>query len=239
MRAFSVFLTALIFVTSANGNDPADKGVLTPFQNEVISYFKEIALGYEYGTAAPITRKWTKPMHVFLDGNPSSAVRAEVEAVVEELNSLISDGFHIKLVETKEESNMHMFIGNVQDYLEIYPQDKDLTVGNTGVFTVFWNKSNELFKGRILIKTSAGITEQRHAVREELTQCLGLGRDAVTHPDSIFQLNYVTFTSYAPIDRELIRLLYHPKMKIGLSSVEVESLLTSIFLSEQELLTAK
>ena len=57
------------------------------------------------------------------------------------------------------------------------------------------------------------------SVEEELTQSLGLGKDSEKYPNSIFQSSWTQTTEYLPIDRELIRLLYHPEMKIGLNDI--------------------
>lgn len=80
----------------------------------------------------------------------------------------------------------------------------------------------------------ANETEQKHLLREELTQSLGLGKDSPWYSDSIFQQTFSTKTTeYAEIDKELIRLLYHPDMAIGLNKVQVDVVLTDILVSEK------
>ena len=78
----------------------------------------------------------------------------------------------------------------------------------------------------------ANAQEQMHLLREELTQSLGLGKDSEKYPNSIFQSSWTQTTEYLPIDRELIRLLYHPEMKIGLNDIAVEELLIEILQNE-------
>ncbi len=70
--------------------------------------------------------------------------------------------------------------------------------------------------------------EQKHLLREEFTQSLGLARDSQLYMESIFQSNWTTTIKYAPIDRDLIRLLYHPKMSVGLNEFEVDNALREI-----------
>ena len=80
----------------------------------------------------------------------------------------------------------------------------------------------------------ASLLEQKHLLREELTQSLGLARDSELYSESIFQQSFSTKTTeYAPIDRDLVRLLYHPKMKVGLDRDQVDKLLREILLEEQ------
>ncbi len=79
----------------------------------------------------------------------------------------------------------------------------------------------------------ANLIEQRHLLREELTQSLGLARDSPEFPESIFQQSFSTKTTeYATIDRDLIRLLYHKEMKIGLDRDQTCEVLREILKSE-------
>jgi|TARA_B110000881_G_C18446723_1_gene448858 hypothetical protein len=74
---------------------------------------------------------------------------------------------------------------------------------------------------------------QWHLLREELTQSLGLAQDSERYLNSIFQINWTIISSYSQIDKDIIRLLYHPNMKVGLNENEVDLLLRSILLNEK------
>jgi hypothetical protein len=50
---------------------------------------------------------------------------------------------------------------------------------------------------------------QKHLLREELTQALGLFNDSYKYDNSIFQQSWTTTTDYAPIDVKLIEMLYN------------------------------
>jgi hypothetical protein len=50
---------------------------------------------------------------------------------------------------------------------------------------------------------------QKHLLREELTQSLGLFNDSYKYENSIFQQRWTETTEYAPIDRVLIDMLYN------------------------------
>jgi hypothetical protein len=78
----------------------------------------------------------------------------------------------------------------------------------------------------------ANATEQKHLLREELTQALGLAKDSPLYMESIFQSRWTTTNEYAPIDRDLIRLLYHPEMLTGLNANQTEVVLTAILIGE-------
>ncbi|MEJ2005427.1 MAG: hypothetical protein P8X57_10775, partial [Cyclobacteriaceae bacterium] len=66
---YAAFLSLLVLFSGCSEEDEPE--VFTSFQLEAISYFKEIALGFEFGTASEITRKWRIPMQIYVGGNPS------------------------------------------------------------------------------------------------------------------------------------------------------------------------
>jgi hypothetical protein len=74
-------------------------------------------------------------------------------------------------------------------------------------------------------------------ILEEVTQSLGLGKDSLLYKESIFYETSVDgrfAQDFADIDLELIRLLYNPRMRVGLDRNEVVALLSIILLEEQE-----
>ena len=56
---------------------------------------------------------------------------------------------------------------------------------------------------------NSDVESYKHLLREELTQSLGLFNDSWDYPESIFYQCWTTTTEYAPIDRELIDMLYN------------------------------
>ena len=78
----------------------------------------------------------------------------------------------------------------------------------------------------------ANTLEQKHLLREEFTQSLGLAKDSGLYDDSIFQSEWTSTTEYSTIDRDLIRLLYHPTMISGLNAAQSETVLRAILTSE-------
>ena len=77
------------------------------------------------------------------------------------------------------------------------------------------------------------ITQAKHLLREEFTQSLGLARDSDKYLNSIFQSSWTETLSYTDLDKDLIRLLYHPKMSTGLDADAVDGVLSEILLSEK------
>ncbi len=195
---------------------------LSDYQREVVAYFKEIALGFEFGNASAITRKWRSPMRVFVGGQANRELRDELATIVGEINALATDGFSVAMVADSVQSNYYVFLGTGERYSELYSSQSGLVNDNWGLFSVFWNGQNEINRGHMYVDTErADLKAQKHLLREEFTQSLGLARDASIYPLSIFLSDWSTTTAYADVDRDLIRLLYHPKMRIGLDEEQV------------------
>ncbi len=208
---------------------------LTQFNQEVVTYFQEVALGFEFGNASQITRKWSNnPMKIYVGGTPTLALRNELIQVVTEINALVTDGFTAEIVADSSASNFYVYFGSGEQYGNIFPSQQQYVTTNWGLFSVFWNGQNNITRGYMYVDIfRADAAAQRHLLREELTQSLGLARDSPRYSESIFQQNWTTTTAYAPIDKEVIRLLYHPQVSSGLSASQAATTLTTILIAEQ------
>ncbi len=226
-KVFSLLLIPFALMSCKNDDD--GPVIVTPYQEEVIDYFVEIALGFEHGNSSKITRKWNQEMKVFVGGNPSQELSTELDIVIQEINDLVTDGFQISITADSLDSNYYIFFGSGDAYAKIFPHLSDLTKSNWGLFNLSWGGSNYFTSGRMYVDIErAGINGQKHLLREELTQSLGLANDSYKYPESIFQQDWTTTTSYSSMDKELIRLLYHPKMPSGLSGTTLKILLLEI-----------
>ena len=233
----SFFGMILLLVSCTEDDvDIATELELSPSQLEAISYFKEVALGFENGNSSEITRKWGAAMNVFVGGNPSSANTLTLQQAVTDINQLATDGFSIEIVNDSLLANCYLFFGSGLDFADIFPEEENnVNANTTGFFSVWWN-NNILNEARIVINPNLlSPTQQRSVILEEITQSTGLTNDSPLQPNSIF---YETADNpgytpeYADIDRELIRLLYHPKMTVGLDENQVDGVLRDILSNE-------
>ena len=204
---------------------------LTDYQKQVIEYFKDIALGFEFGSASEITRKWESNMKVFVGGDPAPELMSELESIKNEINALATDGFQIEIVSDSSESNYYAFFGSAKAYVNLYPNSSSFAESNWGLFFLSWDFTNVFIGGHMYVDIErANLAEQKHLLREELTQSLGLAKDSPQYDDSIFQSFWTTSLTYTKMDEDLIRLLYHPNMRPGLNEFEVEPILIDILL---------
>lgn len=202
-------------------------------QQDAIDYFEDIALGFEFGSASRVTRKWVTDIDIFVRGDLPEFLNNELNEIVAELNSLISDsGITIGRVETQSDANFLIYFGPGHEYADINPNAAEYVDGNWGLFFVNFNSMNEIGRADMYVDTGRpSELKQRHLLREELTQALGLARDSRKYADSIFQSNFNLgcATEYSEFDEVLIQMLYDSELPTGLSEGSaLASILNSI-----------
>lgn len=194
---------------------------VAPFSvsSEAVDYFLEIAMGSEWGSSGSVVRKWTGPVRIGVQGNPTREDEQTLNAVISELNDLIEDD---RVTISRDDRNPNVLIRFVPES-QFRSVEPNYVPRNLGFFWLQWNNQS-ISNARILISTT-GVTQQErsHLIREELTQTMGLMRDSYDYPDSIFYQRWTDVTEYAEIDREVIRLLYQPTINFGMSQRDVSA----------------
>lgn len=223
----------LFFVSCSDSGTGSDDSGLTQDQQNVIQYFKEVSLGFEFGSAPEITRKWDQDIVVFVGGEENTMLRSELDIVVGELNNLISeDNVEITVTaDSTEAVNYYVFFGTGEEYAEIEPRAQNFVDSNFGLFFVNTSTTtNHIVRGTMYVDTyRPAPQQQRHLLREELTQSLGMAKDSARYSDSIFNSNFsVAVTEFSKYDEAVIQLLYHPSMSTGLDAAGVDSVLREI-----------
>lgn len=205
---------------------------LSDEQSLAITYFKEVALGFEFGNASEITRKWDEDVKIYLGGERNEALLQELNIVIDDLNELIDEGdIGITVTPDTLEANVYLFLGKSSDFVRIYPPAETAIASNFGLFYVwFSNSTNTFTRAYVFVDTvRPEPLNQRHLLREELTQILGFGKDSPRFQDSIFQSRYSgVATEYNEYDKAVIQMLYHPSISTGLNSLQVDSRLRDI-----------
>lgn len=179
-------------------------GPTKQYSKEAQEYFKEIALKNEFAGDRSTAYVWDTDMKIFVEGEKPESLMLELQKIVGELNGIINT-IDIKIVSSKSQSNYVIFFGSQYDFTNNYSlNDPQYVSSNLGYFEVYAS-SGVMYVD--LLNTNE--VEQRHLLREELTQSLGLFNDSWDYPESIFYQGWTTTTEYAPIDRELIDMLYN------------------------------
>lgn len=209
----------------ARTGDAADSVAVTVtprpggYTAEEIDYFTEIALGFEYGGASHVIRRWGEPIRYRLYGAPDAEDRASLARVVSEINALTGT---VDMVEVTEDPLVEIHFAPVADFPDILPS---YVSGNIGYFAIWYAADHHFTRAVVLIASDREREVRDHLIREEVTQILGLGRDSERYPESIFYQRWSLVSEYAPVDRALVEMLYRPEVHPGMDEDAVSALL--------------
>jgi hypothetical protein len=196
-----------------------------PVQTQPLSaeeeYFLEVALYSEFWPFELGVRKWTQDVRVYVWGQQPE-LEAELERILSELNTLQSS-IRLYRVAGPQQSNLRLVLGSAADFFWVEPTSVFNIETNWGLFYHYWNPKYEIEQASVFVDLARNPDPmaRRHLLREELTQALGLANDSWRYRESIFYQGWTTTTEFAPIDRQLIRWLYDPRVKAGMGRGEV------------------
>jgi len=189
-----------------NGNNESlfhfDK---TKYSQETVEYFDEIAMGTEDGKRYKNVSRYTTDVKIYMEGHKPQYIVDELNKIVSELNGIINS-IDVEVVNNKNDANMIISIGSIEKLKEVYPVFKnDMYRNCNAAFAMGINYSN------VVLNTDniRTVNHAKHVLREELTQAMGLLNDSWKYPESMFYDGVSEPTEYAPIDRELIDILYN------------------------------
>lgn len=187
------------------GGSEEPKKTVKVYSKETKEYFNEVAYGREFNQISGSLYKWDTDMKIYVDGEKPEYLMSELRKIVSELNYIINP-IDIKIVSSKSQSNYVIYFGDDNTFKQRYNlYSPGLLDHNWGYFELYYGTGVmyvDLYRTR-------NIESRKHLLREELTQSLGLVNDSYKYPESIFYQGWTTTTEFAPIDRELIDMLYN------------------------------
>jgi hypothetical protein len=177
------------------------------YDQETNEYFDEIVMYSEFSDSRRHEPyRWSTDMKIFVDGEKPDYLIAELNQIVMELNDLI-DPIQINIVYRKQDANYFIFFGSKVQFADRYSLiDESKLERNWGYFEIYPGGGVMYVD---LDRTSGNLFAQKHLLREELTQSLGLLNDSWKYPESIFYQGWTTTTEFSEMDIKLIDLLYN------------------------------
>ncbi|UOY08889.1 DUF2927 domain-containing protein [Muricauda sp. SCSIO 64092] len=215
----------------------------TSYESEMIEYFKEVALKSEFDENIGRIIKWKKPMILFVSKDDEYKKQTEaIKKSINKINELVTDGFKIELTEDVSNSNAILFLCEKRkveklapDFYKSFTDDIDIDISGFAYIEFNWSNYN-IRKAFIYVDPKEPIDVQESTVLEEITQSIGLPNDPESHTNSIFYEHKseenINIKEYSKMDSDIIRLLYHPKMKPGLNSRQCEKVIKKILQKE-------
>ncbi len=189
-------------------------------------YYLKISLGTELTQNSSVVRKWGQDLKVYVVDTTFTELMKELRQIVTEINDL-STSVSLNLVSTRAESNFLIYFGDGQTYATNYePAVASFVESNWGLLWVYWNANQEIYRGSMYVDTerTKSLNCQKHLLREELTQSLGLMQDTNDFPASIFYQSWTCSPQYADIDRKLIQWHLSSEIKAGMDRANIITL---------------
>jgi hypothetical protein len=188
-----------------NDYDPSND---EQFSKEERDYFKEVAKKSEF-TSDTAIRRWNDDIRIYVVGDKVDYLMEELDKIIGELNEIIQP-IDLKIVNEKSKANLTIYLTGSDEYVEVEPIAKKYVGSNWGLFVIQPNVSFiESATVFVNMEECFEIQSQKHLLREELTQSLGLRNDSYTYPESIFYSKWTETTEYTDLDRSLIDMLYN------------------------------
>jgi len=201
--------------------------VLTAEQKELVDYFRYLTL-WEDSNALTSIQKWGTPMKIFLDGTISTDYRATVQNVLDQYNTLFNFGeFSITIVETKAESNAHLYYGEAQEIETLWPDMHEIIDGKTyDGYAISSGTGLALNNTRIWISSPI-----ESLLKHELGHSLGLGHSNKCDEEKSFLCSTISPNNdFLDVEKEIIRFLYHEDMTPGTTAEELNNAVGNLIL---------
>ena len=188
--------------------------------------FMDVALNVEFGSKNNQVRKWHQDVNIFIKNPEEIELILEAESIIAELNAMSSD-ISIQRVTKEEDANFLMFLSDHITYGNYETSAKKYLEGNWGMFWTYWNGKSEIYKASMYVdvKRTKDINCQKHLLREELTQALGLMNDSSDFEDSIFYSEWSCGMGYSELDKLVIKQFLNPNIKAGMTAKQVRKVL--------------
>jgi len=200
----------------------------------LLNSFIEIALKNEYDADSHRVRKWESPVKVWIDHRVGEQ-ELHTELVQIHLNDLARiTGHSISLVPFKKQANVILVFAQFKEMKNLThqlmgQQAVNVLRGTLCIANFKANKDQVIQQASIIIPADQARMSGKlvSCVVEELTQVLGLVNDSDKVFPSIFN-DKTPNTLLSGLDYILLKLLYNPKIKAGMSLVEITPIVNDL-----------
>lgn len=196
--------------------------------------FIEVALNNEYSTKKQRVRKWQKPIKLWIEHKVADkAVHTYIVQMHVKHLSLLT-GLPIELVDSKAKANVTLIFTQQsvwkQDVAELLGlKSLDYIRDAVCMASFKTNRNKEIVSAGIVIPVDQARAKGKlvSCVVEEITQIMGLPNDSDDVYPSVFN-DKSSDDLLSPLDGLLLKLLYHPLVKTGMTEKQVTPILTRI-----------
>ena len=194
---------------------------------DVIRYFNEVCLDAEFiNSGNPnLLQKWVIPIRYAIEGQPTEKDMAVLENFEAWLNTI--PGFPgMAPAESQLATNLTIHFCTEQELLSILG---DNFSGTDGGVTFWYNGANQIYTAVICYRTDLEQYTRNSVILEEIYNGLGPVQDTNLRADSMIYSGFSTPQELTAVDELILKLLYSPEMKCGMTVTECEAVIRSLY----------
>lgn len=203
-------------VVEIDPEDGSGVAVKAETPGTMLDYFAEIAFDSEYGTSAGKLCRWETEILYKITGDATENDLELIDYLCETLNGI--EGFPgIREAKNADTANFEiMFVSRDT----IAKEFEHATDACTGMCEFSWTTDTYRIVSARAAIDSAETSERNSTICEEILQSMGLPNDSYTHRDSVFYEGRCVYNRPSELDFAMIRLLYHPSLRCGMTKKE-------------------
>ena len=208
--------------------EPEHSSLYVPGVNveDVILYFNEVCLDSEFINSGDPSRvqKWMTPIYYRLEGNYHEQDVAVLNSFAAWLNDI--EGFPgLFPTEDLGKRNLWIYFCDRQRMIDLMgPDFTDMD----GAVT-FWYTNDEIYDEIICYREDMDQDLRNSVILEEIYNGLGPIQDTTMRPDSIIYQEFAQNQWLSSVDELLLRLLYHPEIRPGMTAQECEQVIRRLY----------
>src|SRR3954454_4452582 len=203
---------------------------------EIVDGFFKTAFGAEYHLAGRVDRirKYEAPVRVFADGVNRADRKAQLANVVGDIARRVQH-LDIAMAETGEDANVVVRLVRDRDLYRtistFFGSDRAREIRSSldpQCLSGFRKNENyEIEHSDVILTVDNGDFTFLDCAYEELLQSLGPINDTTSVPWTMFNDN-VSMGFFDVYDQYILNLLYHPRIKAGMTALEVRSVMPEV-----------
>ena len=195
-----------------------------------LKYFLDIVLKNEFERKIEKCKKWGGNIRLYTFFEKYNiSLDNEINNIINDINNL-SDTIKIYRTTNIKDSNVKVFLSSRDTFKKhISRENWKYLNDNYGFGRIFYN--NNFIISQALVYVDIYKTDnldcQKHLLREEITQILGMPND-INLKKSIFNKDWECITQYSKFDTMIIKLFLSDKIQAGMDKKEIIEVYNSI-----------
>jgi hypothetical protein len=203
---------------------------------EILDGFLKTAIGSELqrGDAENRIRKYERPIRVFLDNRAHPDRRHIVEKILDDIRSKIAH-LDLAVTENRADANISIMLIRERDFAKTlrsyYGAEQATNIERSlepqCLAGLAKDPSFKIVRSEVFLIVDVSDFVFRDCAYEEILQALGPINDVDSVPWTMFN-DDVSFGFFDVYDQLLLNILYHPRIKAGMTSEEARAVVPEI-----------